>query len=95
MLLLFKKETKLLRESQKLNINEKNWIDAVAECDYGQGVFNENMFIRTSKKYHVRITTVVDIMCKNDNGIKLKGIVVKKLDVSIKTLLLSIQCNNQ
>ena len=95
---VFKKETQLLIESGDINLSDIDRIDIVTGGDHGQGSFRfliKKMEIMNNEKIHENIQPVGYILCKKDNGLILKNIIIKDLGDSITLLNESISFNNQ
>ena len=79
----------MLIDSCDIDISNIDRIDIVVGGDHGQGVFRFPMkilYIMNNEKRHESIQTVGYILCKKDNGIILKIIIIKDLGDSINLL---------
>ena len=88
----------MLIESGDIDISNINRIDIVVGGDHGQGAFRFPMkilCIMNNSNRHESIQPVGYILCKKDNGIILKNIIIKYFGNSINVLNESMLFNNQ
>ena len=95
---VFKKEAQLLIESGDIDISNINRMNIVFGGDHDQGTFRFPMkilYIMNNGNRHESIQPVGYILCKKDNGIILKNIIIKYFGNSINVLNESMLFNNQ
>ena len=81
-----------------ISICDINRIDIVVGDDYGQGAFRFPMkilYIMNNGNRHESKQPMGYILCKKDNGIILKNIIIKDIGDSINLLNESMEFNNQ
>ena len=79
-------------------ISNINRIDIIVGGDHGQGTFRFPMkilYIMNNGNRHESSQPVGYILCKKDNGIILKNVIIKDLGDSINSLNESMSFNNQ
>ena len=94
---IFKKEISLLIKCNLININDISRIDVTVGGYHGQGAFRFPMkllFIIKSAKNVERESSVVYILCKQDNGDILKNTIVNKLQDLFKLMIETISIDN-
>ena len=88
----------MLIESGDIDISGISRIDIVVAGDHGQGVFwfpIDILYIMNNGNRHESIQPMDYILCKKDNGIILKNVIIKDIGDSINSLNESMSFNNK
>ena len=79
-------------------IHEISRIHVIVGGDNVQSIFRcpmELLFVLTCGKLHVRISNDVYFLCKKDNGVILKNVIIEKFHDSFKLILAPMIFDNQ